>query len=116
MMPTVRDVIAASTAFGSRQKLSGEMSTKTGVAPVRATEFPVAAKLNDGTMISSPACTPAASRPMCSADVPELTAGKKLLLFDDLHGSGATVGHIVEVLKSPGRAKAIYLLTLKKTI
>ena len=31
---------------------------------------------------------------------PELTAGKTLLLFDDLHGSGATVGHIVEVLKN----------------
>jgi competence protein ComFC len=43
---------------------------------------------------------------------PELTAGKALLLFDDLHGSGATVGHIVEVLKNPGRAKAVYLLTL----
>ena len=43
---------------------------------------------------------------------PELTAGKTLLLFDDLHGSGATVGHIVEVLKNPGGAKAVYLLTL----
>ena len=43
---------------------------------------------------------------------PELTAGKKLLLFDDLYGSGATVGHIVEVLKNPGRAKAVSLLTL----
>lgn len=44
--------------------------------------------------------------------VPELTAGKNLLLFDDLHGSGATVGHIVEVLKSQGQAQAVYLLTL----
>jgi competence protein ComFC len=43
---------------------------------------------------------------------PELTAGKSLLLFDDLYGSGATVGHIVEVLKILGRAKAVYLLTL----
>lgn len=43
---------------------------------------------------------------------PELTAGKTFLLFDDLHGSGATVGHIVEVLKNPGGAKAVYLLTL----
>ena len=42
----------------------------------------------------------------------ELTKGKSLLLFDDLHGSGATVGHIVEVLKDPGGAKAVYLLTL----
>ncbi len=44
--------------------------------------------------------------------VPELTQGKKLLLFDDLFGSGATVGHIVEVLKQPGLAKEVYLLTL----
>ena len=42
----------------------------------------------------------------------ELTAGKNLLLFDDLHGSGATVGHIAELLKNPGCAKAVYLLTL----
>lgn len=38
-------------------------------------------------------------------------AGKNLLLFDDLHGSGATTGHIVEVLKAAG-ARAVYLLTL----
>jgi competence protein ComFC len=42
----------------------------------------------------------------------ELTTGKNLLLFDDLYGSGATVGHIVEILKNPGRAKTVYLLTL----
>lgn len=42
---------------------------------------------------------------------PELCAGKNLLLFDDLHGSGATVRHIVEVLKASG-TKAAYLLTL----
>jgi predicted amidophosphoribosyltransferase len=43
---------------------------------------------------------------------PELTSGKNLLLFDDLYGSGATVRHIVEVLKNVGCAKAVYLLTL----
>ncbi|HEV2378994.1 MAG TPA: ComF family protein [Terriglobia bacterium] len=43
---------------------------------------------------------------------PDLTAGKTLLLFDDLHGSGATVAYIVELLKNTGRAKAVYLLTL----
>jgi competence protein ComFC len=43
---------------------------------------------------------------------PEVTAGKRLLVFDDLHGSGATVEHIVEVLKNSGRARAVYLLTL----
>jgi competence protein ComFC len=43
---------------------------------------------------------------------PQLTMGKNLSLFDDLHGSGATVTHIVEVLRNPGLAKAIFLLTL----
>ncbi len=43
---------------------------------------------------------------------PEETAGKSLLLFDDLFGSGATVSHIVQVLKNQGGAKAVYLLTL----
>jgi len=40
------------------------------------------------------------------------TTGKNLLLFDDLFGSGATVSHIVEVLKNPGATKAVFLLTL----
>ena len=40
------------------------------------------------------------------------TTGKQLLLFDDLYGSGATVRHLVEVLKNEGHAKAVYLLTL----
>ena len=65
MTPTVRSVTAASTAAGSRQKKSGSMSTNTGVAPVSATEFAVAAKVKDGTMTSSPGPTPAASRPRC---------------------------------------------------
>ena len=38
--------------------------------------------------------------------------GKKVLLFDDLFGSGATVGQIVEMLKTQGGASAVYLLTL----
>lgn len=40
------------------------------------------------------------------------TKGKNLLLFDDLHGSGATVRAIVGLLKREGQAKAVYLLTL----
>ena len=40
------------------------------------------------------------------------TKGKNLLLFDDLHGSGATVRAIAELLKREGQAKAVYLLTL----
>jgi predicted amidophosphoribosyltransferase len=40
------------------------------------------------------------------------TKGKKFLLFDDLYGSGATVSAITKLLKGPGGAKAVYLLTL----
>jgi competence protein ComFC len=46
------------------------------------------------------------------AVVAEQTKGKNLLLFDDLYGSGATAGAIVELLKKEGKAKAVYLLTL----
>jgi predicted amidophosphoribosyltransferase len=46
-----------------------------------------------------------------SAD-PNLTRGRRLLLFDDLYGSGATVGHIAEVLKRDGLADSVFLLTL----
>ncbi len=42
----------------------------------------------------------------------EATAGKNILLFDDLFGSGATVSHITEALKEKGDAAAVYLLTL----
>src|SRR5450756_1034352 len=74
MMPTVLSVTAASTAAALRQKLPASMSAKTGVAPVSATEFAVAAKVKDGTMTSSPALTPLESRPRCRPEVPELTA------------------------------------------
>ena len=50
------------------------MSANTGVAPVIATEFAVAAKVKEGTMTSSPGPIPAASSPRCRAEVPELTA------------------------------------------
>ncbi len=43
---------------------------------------------------------------------PELTKGARLLLFDDLYGSGATVTEITELLKGTGGAKTVYLLTL----
>lgn len=74
MIAFVRSVIEARTEAGSRQKDTGSMSAKTGVAPVSATEFPVAAKVKDGTMTSSPGPTPAARRPRWSPEVPELTA------------------------------------------
>ena len=46
---------------------------------------------------------------------PVRTSGKNLLLFDDLYRSGATVSAITELLKSQGKAKAVYLLTLTET-
>jgi predicted amidophosphoribosyltransferase len=46
---------------------------------------------------------------------PAQTGGKNLLLFDDLYRSGATVSAITELLKSQGKAKAVYLLTLTET-
>ena len=42
------------------------------------------------------------------------TKGKRLLLFDDLHGSGATVRTIAEALMKDGGAKSVHLLTLTK--
>ena len=74
MTALVRGVIAASIASGEMQNESGSMSTKTGVAPARATALAVAAKVKDGTITSSPAPMPSAIRAMCRADVPELTA------------------------------------------
>ena len=44
------------------------------------------------------------------------TRGKRLLLFDDLYGSGATVRTIVAVLLEEGGAKAVHLLTLTKKV
>lgn len=93
-MPTVRGETAASTATGSRQKWSGSMSANTGVAPVSATELAVAAKVKDGTITSSPGPTPAASRPRCSALVPELTAthGRPSTSAENSSSNAATSG------------------------
>ena len=44
------------------------------------------------------------------------TRGKRLLLFDDLYGSGATVRAITELLKKQGHAQAVYLLTLTRKL
>ena len=55
MTPTVRVGDRGLDGAGARQKSSASMSAKTGVAPVSATELAVAAKVNDGTMTSSPA-------------------------------------------------------------
>lgn len=43
------------------------------------------------------------------------TRGRRLLLFDDLFRSGATVGAIAQLLTGDGAAGAVYLLTLTHT-
>lgn len=40
---------------------------------------------------------------------------KKVLLFDDLYRSGATLRVITEVLYEKGRVQNVYVLTLTKT-
>ena len=44
-----------------------------------------------------------------------LTEGKRLLLFDDLYRSGATVTEITHTLRLDGRAAAVFLLALTRT-
>jgi len=43
------------------------------------------------------------------------TRGRRLLLFDDLYRSGATVSTITNLLIGTGAASAVYLLTLTRT-
>ncbi len=43
------------------------------------------------------------------------TRGKRILLFDDLYRSGATVSTITRLLTGAGAASAVYLLTLTQT-
>src|SRR6478736_4754840 len=74
MTAAVRGVTAASTAAGSRPKLPGSMSANTTSAPTSRTALAEAANEKDGTITSSPGPMPRASRSMCSAEVPELTA------------------------------------------
>ena len=85
-MAMVCSVTAASTLAGSRVKVTGSISAKTGRAPVMATELAVAAKVKEGTITS-------ASR---SAPAPE-AKGRQVL------GGGAGVdGHAVGAAHHPG--------------
>lgn len=47
---------------------------------------------------------------------PRTTKGKRLLLFDDLYGSGATVRTIAEALLKQGGAQSVHLLALTKKV
>ncbi|MBS0234506.1 MAG: ComF family protein [Proteobacteria bacterium] len=46
---------------------------------------------------------------------PGKTEGKKVLLFDDLYRSGATMNAVADVLLSKGKAAAVYALTITRT-
>src|SRR6185295_9584110 len=74
MMALVLVVIAAAVCAGSRLKVTGSMSTKTGRAPRRATAPAVAKKEKVGVTTSSPALTSSAISASSSASVPDDTA------------------------------------------
>src|SRR6185295_3709098 len=74
MMALVLVVIAAAVCAGSRLKVTGSMSTKTGRAPRRATAPAVAKKEKVDVTTSSPALTSSAISASSSASVPDDTA------------------------------------------
>lgn len=43
------------------------------------------------------------------------TAGQRVILFDDLYQSGATMNTLARLLKEDGRAQAVYALALTRT-
>ena len=71
MIAVVRAVIAAATAAGSTLKVSGSMSTSTGVAPTRETQPAVAKNEKVGVITSSPGPIPSAISAASSASVPD---------------------------------------------
>jgi competence protein ComFC len=46
---------------------------------------------------------------------PEETRGKRVLLFDDLYRSGATMNAVTHALKTQGEAASVYALTVTRT-
>ena len=65
---------SCSILSGSMLKVSFSMSAKTGRAPVNRIELAEAMNVKGEVMTSSPSPIPCASRAMCRAAVPELTA------------------------------------------
>lgn len=72
MIAFVRGVIAFSTRPRSRLRVTGSMSTNTGVAPVSRITLLVATHDAGVVITSSPGPTPAIRRPISSVAVPEL--------------------------------------------
>ncbi|HEY1930424.1 MAG TPA: hypothetical protein VGG99_00280 [Acetobacteraceae bacterium] len=46
---------------------------------------------------------------------PSVTTGKRILLFDDLYRSGATMNEITTALYDQGRAADVFVLTITRT-
>ena len=69
----VAGVSRAATSSGSRLSVSGSMSAKTGVAPLRAIASAVAKNVKAGQITSSPRPIPSASRTSTIASVPFAT-------------------------------------------
>jgi hypothetical protein len=67
-------VTAASTADGSIVRVSGSMSTKTGVAPWRANALAVETNVKDGITTSSPGSTSSSRAASSNAAVAEWTS------------------------------------------
>ncbi|MCY1250773.1 hypothetical protein D9M72_644440 [compost metagenome] len=69
-MARVRDVIARSSATGSRHPVSGSTSVRTGIALIPSTADADATQLTPGTITSSCAPTSQASKAMLKLAVP----------------------------------------------
>ena len=74
MIPFVLGLNTSESLSTSSVKEKGSISQNIGLAPAKTTELGVAAKVNEGTIISSPCVTPLATIARWSPDVPELTA------------------------------------------
>ena len=73
MIAFVRGVIFTAAWTGFRLKVTGSISTKTGLAPIRAMEPAVAKNVYGLVMTSSPEPIPSAISAISRASVPEET-------------------------------------------
>jgi hypothetical protein len=74
MTALVLAVLFAIISLALMLKVSISISANIGVAPVKATAFAVAAKVNDGTITSSFGLIPRDNKAACKAEVPALRA------------------------------------------
>ena len=74
MTALLREEMQLSTLLGSRLKVRGSMSAKTGIAPACSTANEVLDIVRGGTITSSPEPTPAATSAECSVAVPLICA------------------------------------------